>query len=88
MFNEELENVQLDQTSINGFSQTFLGEFEKQAGKKKITTEKQVRLPTGGGSYNPSPPSSPTPDLDSPSPEKSGYRNSTFQGFGWNPSSP
>lgn len=36
----------------------------KAGRKRKITTEKQMRLLTGGGSYN-SPPSSPTPDLDS-----------------------
>uniref|UniRef100_A0A8D9BNJ1 Uncharacterized protein n=1 Tax=Cacopsylla melanoneura TaxID=428564 RepID=A0A8D9BNJ1_9HEMI len=36
----------------------------KASRKRKITTEKQMRLLTGGGSYHP-PPSSPTPDLDS-----------------------
>uniref|UniRef100_A0A8D8QX76 Uncharacterized protein n=1 Tax=Cacopsylla melanoneura TaxID=428564 RepID=A0A8D8QX76_9HEMI len=37
----------------------------KASTKRKLTTEKQMRLLTGDGSYNTSPPSSPTPDLDS-----------------------
>uniref|UniRef100_A0A8D9E6F5 Uncharacterized protein n=1 Tax=Cacopsylla melanoneura TaxID=428564 RepID=A0A8D9E6F5_9HEMI len=37
----------------------------KASTKRKLTTEKQMRLLTGGSSYHPSPHSSPTPDLDS-----------------------